>query len=192
MRVVSSSREEAMERLSRVVLVAALVAACALPAGAQRPSPRPDTLLERMAGSWVLSGTIDGQRTTHDVVAEWVLGREYLRLSEASRERTSAGGPAYEAIVFLGIDPVKPGLACLWLDNTGPTGLNGKGLAHADPSRGDSIAFVFFPGSATEFHTAFVYERAVDRWQWHMDGMGKDGKAQPFARLTMTRAGRTP
>jgi len=182
-----------MERLRPIALVATLAGALALPALAQQSSsPRPDTLLERMAGSWVLHGTIDGKQTTHDVVAEWVLAHEYLRLSEVSRERAPAGGPAYEAIVFLGVDPGRPGLACMWLDNTSGMGLKGAGLAHAEPSRGDSIAFVFFPGTPSEFHTSFIYERTADRWLWHMDGLDRDGKPQPFARLTMTRAGRTP
>jgi len=182
-----------MDRLRSIALAATLVAGLARDAGAQQqPSARPDTLLERMAGSWVLHGTIDGRQTTHDVVAEWVLAHEYLRLSEVSRERSPAAGPAYEAIVFLGIDPDRPGLACMWLDNTSGKGLKGAGLAHAEPSRGDSIAFVFFPATRSEFHTTFVYERAGDRWQWHMDGVGKDGKPQPFARLTMTRPSRTP
>ncbi|HEX9105800.1 MAG TPA: hypothetical protein VF832_01195, partial [Longimicrobiales bacterium] len=94
-----------MYRLSRITVLGLLVAGLALPAAAQQPSSaRPDSLLEHMAGRWVLSGTIDRQQATHDVVAEWVLGHEYLRLSEVSRERAAAGGPAYEAIVFLGID----------------------------------------------------------------------------------------
>ncbi len=181
-----------MSLLPRIAAAALLGAAlAATPARAQQKAG-PDSLLERMAGRWVLSGTIDGTPTTHDVAAEWALGHEYLRLSEVSRERAPApaGGPAYEALVILGIDPVRPGLACFWLDNTSPRGLRGDALGHADPSQGDSVSFVFFRGTPDEFHTTFLYERAADRWQWHMDGLGKDGKPQPFARLFMTRANR--
>ena len=69
---------------------------------AQR-TPAADSLLDRMTGHWVLRGTIDGRATTHDVVAEWVLGREYVRLHEVARERSPTGAPAYEAIVYIGV-----------------------------------------------------------------------------------------
>ena len=35
-----------------------------------QPAPIKDPLLERLAGTWVLSGTLAGQQTTHDVTAE--------------------------------------------------------------------------------------------------------------------------
>jgi hypothetical protein len=39
-----------------------------------------------MTGHWVMTGTIRRQPTTHDVDAEWVLKREYLRIQEVSRD----------------------------------------------------------------------------------------------------------
>jgi hypothetical protein len=35
-----------------------------------------DSLLEHMVGKWILQGTIAGKETTHDIVAEWVLGHQ--------------------------------------------------------------------------------------------------------------------
>ncbi len=155
-------------------------------AAAQQPIFR-DSLLERMVGHWVLSGTIDAKQTTHDVAIDWVLNHGYIRLHEVSREKDAAGAPAYEAIVFIGADPGHKGLACLWLDSTGGTGLNGGALGHAEPA-GDRIPFLFkFPNGGV-FHTTFVYERSSDQWQWLMDDQTKDGKLTPFARVTLTRA----
>ena len=146
-----------------------------------------DSLLDRMVGQWVLSGTIDGQQTTHDVAVDWVLNHGYIRLHEVSREKDAAGAPAYEAIVFIGADPSGKGLACEWLDSTGGTGLNGRAIAHADPA-GDRIPFLFTFPDGTTFHTTFVYDRPTGRWQWLMDAEAKDGKLTPFARVTLTRA----
>ena len=54
-----------------------------------------DELLDRLAGDWVMKGTIAGQEVTHDVRAEWVLGHNYIRFHEVSRERTETGVPEY-------------------------------------------------------------------------------------------------
>lgn len=43
-------------------------------------------LLEFGSGSWLLSGTISGAEFTHDVVAEWMLGHQYLRFHEVACE----------------------------------------------------------------------------------------------------------
>lgn len=176
------------------VLVAAgigLVVCATSVAGPRRAcaqqAPVRDSLLDRMVGHWVLRGTIAGQSTTHDVDAAWVLGHDYLRLREVSRERNPDGSPVYEAVIVVGVDPKAAGYACLWLDNTSPKGLNGQAIGHADPAAGDSIAFVFKEGDGSSFHTTFRYERASDRWTWVMDGEEAGGTRRPFARLTLSR-----
>ena len=51
---------------------------------------------------------------------------------------------------------------------------------------GDSIPFLFHYSATTSFHTTFVYDRAKDSWQWHMDN-DSSGVRRPFARVTLTR-----
>jgi hypothetical protein len=76
----------------------ALAAFCLLACSAIcQPAPVKDPLLERLVGAWVLRGTIAGKDTTHDIVAEWVLGRQYLRIHERSREKDGKGQAQYEA-----------------------------------------------------------------------------------------------
>ena len=150
---------------------------------AQAP-PTPD-LLEHLSGHWVLRGTITGQATTHDVDAEWVLNRGYLRLHEVSREKDASGNPQYEAIVFFSRDRKTGEYSCLWLDTTSNAGLSNSGVAHGKAS-GNEIPFVFFPNSKQEFHNRFAYDVASDSWTWTMDGV-EGGKTVPFARLKLTR-----
>ncbi len=57
-----------------------------LPVTAQEPGFQ-DALLDNFAGNWVLEGTIAGAMTTHDIVAEWIVGHQYLRFHEVSREK---------------------------------------------------------------------------------------------------------
>ena len=164
-----------------------LIAFCFLmscPAVAQQPGFQ-DALLDRFAGEWILQGTIGGNETTHDIVAEWVLGHQYLRFHEVSRESSDVGVPEYEAIVFIGWDQASSQYACLWLDSTGGGGLSAQAIGHAKRG-GDELAFVFEIGDGTAFHTTFVYIRNSDTWQWQMD-WEKDGVRKPFARVTLTR-----
>ncbi|MGA2445181.1 MAG: hypothetical protein ABSG50_07125 [Opitutaceae bacterium] len=162
----------------------AAIVLVALPASAQQLTLQ-DPLLDHLVGKWVLRGTIEGRETTHDIIAEWVLGHQYVRLHEVSREKDAQGQAAYEAIVFIGWDQPSGGYACLWLDSTGGGGLSAQAIGHAKRS-GDEIAFLFKSGDGSLFHTTFAYSKGTDTWQWLMDGE-EGGKLQPFARVTLTK-----
>jgi len=145
-----------------------------------------DALLDRLTGHWVLRGKIAGKETTHDIEADWVLRREYVRLHEVSREKNSDGQPAYEAIVFIGWDPASSQYACLWLDSTAGSGLSTQGIAHAKRS-GDQLPFVFKEADGSiSFTNTFAYQKESDSWAWIMDNVEK-GKSTPFARVTLER-----
>jgi hypothetical protein len=177
--------------MHRVLLaLAVLVTLTGVAFADQAPAPYRNALLDRLVGRWVLRGTIAGQTTTHDVAAEWVLNHQYVRLHEVSREKDAKGRPQYEATVFLGMDPAQEGgIACLWLDNTGASGLDAGSVGHA-PVASDTLAFRFTtPGGG--FVTRFAYRKASDTWAWLMDADGEDGP-QPFARVALTRAGVAP
>src|SRR5262245_37208196 len=68
----------------------AVLSLSAAPLPAQLPA---DSLFDRLIGTWVLRGTIARQTTTHDVAVVWMLGREYVRMHEVSRERAPNGAP---------------------------------------------------------------------------------------------------
>ncbi|HTP69404.1 MAG TPA: hypothetical protein VMJ35_10915 [Dongiaceae bacterium] len=146
----------------------------------------PLELLDHLAGQWVLQGTIAGKQTTHDVQANWVLKREYLRLHESSREKDSKGDPAYEAIVFIGWDAQTQQYACLWLDSTAGGGLSAPGIAHGKRS-GDSIPFLFTLSASDSIRNTFVYDRRADTWKWLIDNE-TNGKSQRFADVNLSRA----
>ena len=142
------------------------------------------SLLEHLAGNWVLRGTIDGKPTVHDVDAALVLKRGYVQLHETSREKDATGAPAYEAFVTIGIDPQSGEYTCMWLDNTSSGGLIPAGIARGLPAA-NSIPFLFRVGRSV-FHTTFVYAPATDTWQWLMDDESS-GALVPFARVTLTK-----
>ena len=144
-----------------------------------------DSLLEHMVGKWVLQGTIAGKETTHDIVAEWVLGHQYMQFHETSHEKNAVGEAAYEAIVFIGWDQPSSQYSCLWLDVTGGGGLSAQAIGYAKPN-GDEIAFLFKGSDGSAFHTTFIYSRRTNSWHWLMDGE-ENGKLQPFARVELIK-----
>lgn len=146
------------------------------------PAADKDPLLDHLAGYWVLTGTIAGQQTTHDIDAAWILQDTYLQFHEVSREKDAAGKPRYEAEVLLGYDAQKKRYVCFWYDITGVAGPDGGGVAMRN---GDTLPFVF-QTSDGPFHTTFAYDSKRDRWTWAMD-MEAGGKLTPFARNVLAR-----
>jgi len=142
-------------------------------------------LLNRLTGTWVLRGTIAGKATTHDVQAAWVLNHEYLQLHEISREKNAGGGPAYEAIVYIGWDAKAQQYVCLWLDSTSGDGLSSGVIARANQA-GDSIPFIFTLSASDQIHTTLSYDKAADTWQWLIDNVG-GGRTERFANVTLNR-----
>src|SRR4051794_7042188 len=104
--------------------------------------PQRDSLLDHLVGRWVLRGPMAGNQVVHDVTFQWVLGGEYVEMHEVSRERTPAGTPAYEAIVYLVRDPHTGQYGALWLDNTDYNAFEPAGVGRG-AAAGDSIPFVF-------------------------------------------------
>jgi hypothetical protein len=165
-------------------LIPSAVLLCALSSLAQNGSVAPQQLLDHLAGHWVMSGTIDGKPTTHDVDAAWVLKREYIRLHEVSREKDATGGAAYEAIVFLSWDAKNGGYSCLWLDNTAGGALSADGIAHGKPQP-NAIPLVFIIKGKEALHTNFAYDPHADTWRLTIDDVEKN---QRFADLRLTRS----
>jgi hypothetical protein len=151
---------------------------------AQQLTP-PDSLLNRLTGKWILNGTIDGQKTIHDIDVQRVLNGQYVQLKEVSREKDQNGNPLYEALVYICWEAAKKQYSCLWLDNTSNAGISNGIIGYAKQSS-DRIEMIFKFSDANQFHTTFIYDRAADTWEWMMDGE-ENGKFQPFARVKLTR-----
>lgn len=150
-------------------------------ASAQQPALQ-GPLLDNLIGKWVLSGTINGHQTTHDVAIRWVLNHEFIEIHEISREKNSSGLPLYDAWVFLGWDSRKDRYIVHWMDVFG----GGFSLLGYAPKADTSIPIVFESGDG-KFHTTLTFDRNTKAWFWAMDNE-RDGKLQEFARLKMVRA----
>jgi len=145
-----------------------------------------DPLLNHLTGQWVLSGKIAHHDVVHDVTANWVLGRQYIQIHETSRTKAPDGKPEYEAIVYVGWNPVLNQYTCLWLDNTGGNGLVAEGLGHAgkDPK---TLLFKWNDDHGSpSLQNAFSYDPTHDSWRWQIDNL-HNGKVQHFADVRLAR-----
>lgn len=173
---------------ARRLLIALAFAALVAPgAFAQsQPASAHEALMDRMTGDWVMTGTIGGKPTTHDVDVDWVLKREYIRIHEVSRDKDANGGVGYEAWIYLVWDAKQREYAIMWLDNTAATNFAAEGVGHAKPD-GDRIPFVFKDADGSGIRTTFAYDRAKDAWSWTIDNVDRSRKSSSFAKLMLTR-----
>lgn len=171
-----------MKKLLQLILLFVLISPVTVKS--QQVS-QPDSLLNNLAGKWVLTGTIEGQKTTHDVDAKRVLNGQYVQIKEVSREKDEKGNPLYDAVIYICWQDAKKQYFCLWLDNTSNEGISNQVIGRAKQN-GDKIEMLFKFSDANQFHTTFIYDRNADTWQWLMDGE-ENGKLQPFARVKLTK-----
>ena len=171
-----------MKKLLQLILLFVLVSPVTVKS---QQISQPDSLLNNLAGKWVLTGTIEGQKTTHDVDAKRVLNGQYVQIKEVSREKDEKGNPLYDAVIYICWQDAKKQYFCLWLDNTSNEGISNQVIGRAKQN-GDKIEMVFKFSDANQFHTTFIYDRETDSWQWLMDGE-ENGKLQPFARVKLTK-----
>ena len=168
-------------------LAFALLIVCPLLAAAKEAAvPEHEALMDDMVGEWLMTGTVNGESVTHDVRAEWILGRRYVRIHEVSRERDEDGGLTYEAWIHLAWDAQNAKYVVMWLDNTATTNFAEEGVGHGKPD-GDRIPFVWNLADGSGIRNTFEYRRADDTWSWAIDNVGDSGAISAFARLQLER-----
>jgi hypothetical protein len=61
-----------------------------------------DDLLDHMVGQWVVDVNVYGHKFTSDRQVEWVLGHQYLRIQEKSREVVPWLKKQFERVMYIG------------------------------------------------------------------------------------------
>jgi uncharacterized protein DUF1579 len=142
-------------------------------------------LADHMVGTWKLTGQVMGREAHHNVQAEWILNRQFLRIAEKTSSDAPTTERRYEALWFLGYDSVTERYVLHLLDNFGARFSETLGYGTRD---GNQIRFVFeYPDGP--FHTTYGWDPQHDTWDWQMEQKDKTGKWTPFADLKLTRVG---
>jgi hypothetical protein len=167
--------------MKQFVLLATIFAA--LTSMAQQ-APINSTLLDHLAGKWVMQGTVGKQVATQELDAEWALQHHYLRFREASRDKNDKGEPQYDSTVFIGWNEKTKQYACVWLDVYGGLTTESIGIATL---KENELAFVFTDEHGeTSFTNTFIYDPKTNTWDNRLDNVVK-GEAKPFARFKVTK-----
>lgn len=166
--------------LSTLQLAAALLApalSAQAPAALDGPQhPFQDSLFERLAGDWWMTGNVGQHPATYRLRAEWVLNHQFLRLEM----RDTARVPAYEAHVYIGRDNLSERYVAHWLDAFG--GRWSETLGYGARA-GDSVEFVFeYPDGP--FRTRFTAD-PDGGWTVLMRQRTPAGEWQVFGRWSL-------
>lgn len=149
---------------------------------AQTPAGWQDDLVKHLAGSWKLEGKLTSSIAHHDVQAEWVFDHQFLRIQEKTAAEAPPNERRYDAIWYLGYDPISERYVLHLMDTFGGRFSETLGYGTRD---GNQIKFVFeYPDGP--FHNTYVWNATDDSWQWLME-QKKDGKWTSFAGLKLTR-----
>ena len=151
---------------------------------AQAPVEWQDNLADHLTGTWKVEGQIVGREAHHEIDAEWVLNRQFLRIHEKTAATAPASEKRYEAIWFLGYDTLSERYVLHLLDIFG--GRYSETLGYG-VRNGNEIRFVFeYPDGP--FHTTFRWSPEATAWQWLIEQKDKDGKWTNFADLKLMPA----
>jgi hypothetical protein len=174
-----------MKVLVPIVLLIALPALLASsPSLAQSPAGWQDDLANHLTGTWKLEGKVQGHDAHHEVTAEWVLNRQFLRIHEKTVSSAPASEKFYEAIWFLGYDETSERYVLHVLDIFGGRFSETPGYG---TRAGNELHFIFeYPDGP--FHTTFRWSPETANWQWLLEQKDKDGKWTTFADLKLTSA----
>ena len=87
-------------------LLALVITLCASASFAQGGGPRPleDDFLDRLVGTWVVTGTSHDLPVPGSIQVDWVLNHQFVRIDQKTTENRPGWNIPYEALHFIGFD----------------------------------------------------------------------------------------
>ena len=169
-----------MSRCFRILLTSAAVfIAPTIEAQPAQPAPAADSLLNRLLGSWSMTGRVRGTAVQYRMSATRVLAGRFVEVHMIDTARV----PQYEARVFVGADTVSRGVLVHWLDNFGAAYSvpHGIGTVH-----GDTLQFLIGYNDGP-FRDTFVYRGPQRGWYFRLESGDGRGTWTLFAEYEVTR-----
>ena len=159
-------------------LLAAMLAIAGA-ASAQSSSAEKDSLLQLLVGDWSMTGDVRGKPVEYRMDARRTLNGRYVEMHMIDVARP----PAYEARVFLGVDPNQNRYIVHWLDSSGAAYSIPHGLGTAN---GDTIRFEFRYADGP-FRDQFAFDRRSHEWRFRLESGDSTGVWRSFADYRVKR-----
>jgi len=176
----SPSKLNASLRIALLLVGAIASLARGAAPGASKPDGDDDAYLDRLRGTWNMSGTFGDTPVRYHASAERVLQGGFLRLHMID----AAPNPQYEADVFIGFDAQRHDFIAHWLDRFGAAGARVVGSGKRD---GQQLV-VIFPYVSGAFRDTFTFLSDKAAWSLLLEAQKPDGTWSTFATYTLTRA----
>jgi hypothetical protein len=127
-----------------------------------------DDLLDHLVGQWDVSAVVHGQKFTLDREAEWVMGHQYLRIYEKSREVIPWLKAPFERTMFIGYNHRRKRYLVYELTvHGGDVPHEPEGFYYADRT-GNELKMVGTKGPEVVANMRFTWEPASR--SWHFQG----------------------
>lgn len=141
-----------------------------------------DELLNRLIGSWALTGSMGDTELNQRVDARWVVQGRFVEmhvLGEASGESNQP----YEALYLIGYDDQADTYVFHLFDTFGPSYSRTIGIGER---AGDAIEFLFeYPGAL--FSNTFIWDKGQGQWTMLLRQKQENGEWSTFATKILTR-----
>ena len=139
---------------------------------------RPD-LLQRLDGSWTMSGDVRGKPVTYSLEGKAGLLGAFTEL----RMQDVQVPARYAANVYIGYDLPTKTLIVHWMDSTGAR----HSIPHATGEIKENTLQFTFPYEGGHFRDTLTFEPAAGAWTFLLESQQRDGSWKHFARYEVVR-----
>lgn len=141
-----------------------------------------DEFLNRLAGSWSLTGNMGSTELRQKVNARWVIQGQFLEVHCIEEGSVTQDQPLYEAVYMLGYDSKFEEYSMHLFDTFGASFARTVGIGKR---RNDSIEFLFeYPNNL--FSNTFTWNQDTGGWEMLLKQMEENDEWKVFARKILT------
>lgn len=142
-----------------------------------------DDFLNRLVGSWNLTGTMGSTKLRQRVDARWVVQGRFLEVHCMQEGPVSPGQTPYEAIYMIGYDDQSGEYSMHLFDTFGVSYAQTVGIGTRHEG---SVEFLFnYPNGP--FSNTFAWNRETDGWEMLLRQREESGEWRVFAKKTLER-----
>jgi hypothetical protein len=142
-----------------------------------------DEFLDRLIGSWNLSGTMGSVELRQRVNARWVIQGQFLEVHCIEEGSVTQDQPLYEAVYMLGYDSQSGEYSMHLFDTFGANFAQTVGIGKR---RNDSVDFLFeYPDGL--FSNTFTWDQDAENWEMLLRQQEENGVWKVFAKKMLTR-----
>lgn len=136
-------------------------------------------LLGQLQGEWKMTGTVMSKPVEYIADGRFVLNDQFL----AFHMKDASVPPAYEAILYIGVDTAKNEYVAHWIDTFGGAGARVVGTG---PSSDKEIRIVY-PYSEGRFRNLLLPDSLGAQWSLSIESEESDGQWSLFAHYRIVR-----